>query len=653
MKKYFMLLAAAATVLAVSCAKEKNQPKVDPTPNVVEEEDTTPQPIRFGTNVAVVKSPVTKGLGAIDTWNNNQTLYIYGLQRTAKDATTYDWDHIKIDNIGATAPNGVGATGRDEIEVKDPNNNLGTQESPNYGYFYYVEGEYYDFYGYYVDDACGYTTGESPVAIAPDPTKNGTAATITLPVEIDGTQDIMLAENASAAAKTEDIMWRDDQSKAIAVADLYSNKSARRGVVPNLHFEHQLSRFVFNVVKADNNVTAAVEGLTMKSHAEATLTIVGANRGLAFGNSDKVDLAGKCFATNTAPYNTFAFAVKPNENDPIPATAKYADIMVEPGSNEYDFTLKISQPGTTATAENPLATSLKVNLGLEDPNDANSNPILAEAGKKYVVNVVVYGLEQIKITVSLAEWDEVDLGWVDPDKAGEAEDARKLATLTLKANAYANNTPGAVVGDADGATIANGDQAIISIAGATWGDTPTDLTELELTALKASAYFKSSNINVAKVDKSSGVVTVVGTAGQTATITVTVNNENYYGTKTFVITVAAAPALPVPVFAGLPAAAINITHANIVSDDDADRTTAAVYSTCQYNSTDCDTAITITVMNGENPVAEGFTLNANKTITVAKNTAAGTYAVTLHVAAKDGVYQAADATPFNIVIAGE
>lgn len=659
MKKYFLLAAAAATVLAVSCNKEKNQPTTDPTPNVVEEiDETTPQPMLFGTNVAVVKSPITKGLGAIDTWSTSQTLYIYGLKRTAQNADTYDWDDIKIDNIGATAPDGIGNTGRDNINVYDPANtrykasadaddstaklptedgyDANTMTVPVPGYFYYDEGAYYDFYGYYVDDATGYTNAAPPALIAPNPTVADSKIVLSN-LTIDGTQDIMLAENASAGAKMEDIMWRADQSKAVTIADLYSAKSARRDVVPNLHFEHQLSRFVFNVVKADNTVVSEVEDLTIESHNKATLTIAGEGRGIAFTSDAPVDLKGK-------KNDAFTFGVKPDANASVPASALYADIMVEPGKNKYPFSVYISQPGTKYTSTDPYEVELEVDFGLTDPANAQSAPILAQAGKKYVVNVVVYGLEKILITVSLAEWDEVEFGWVDPDKKGEAEDTRKLAALTLQAQTV-EDTPTAIPGStATAATIASGAQAKISIASATWGDTPTNITGDEFSDLTETAYFKSSNINVAKVDKRTGVVTAVA-AGE-ATITVTVNDAAYYGTATFVITVTAP--LPKPEFAGAPGN-ITIDQSDLTSQN----FVADLFTSCQYNSTDVAAekiSIELKDVDGSTvdaSVSSLFDFNATaKTVTVAANSdwtkVSSVKKIVLKAAASDGVHQAAD-----------
>ena len=550
MKKYFLLAAAAATVLAVSCNKEKEQPKVDPTPGT-EIEDNTPQPIRFGTNIAEVKAPITKGLGAVDNWSDIRgaetpgKLYIYGLERTTQAGTTYVWNldgqnaiHPFINNVAAEAPvAGAGLDRRDAIEVLDVNNVIVPGENPTYGPYYYVDNKYYDFFGYYVDDA---VTGIPAPVYTAATTEPAAPAKLDLAIVIDGSQDIMLA----STDKQDDINWRTDQSKHVDVSMLYSAVSARRTVVPNLNFQHQLSRFVFNVVAADatvleENRRTAIEGLLLYSDYKGTLTIVG-TQGLApvqeqqknaqdaplyyevdpedntkhvwtttTENTDfPVYFKGLAGTVNDSGANRFVLAVKPDQNAPIPASAQYSDIMVYPGAHSYHFDLLMSQVGTPYTAENPYVLPLDVTL----PNND-----LAEAGKKYVVNVVVYGLEAVQMTVSLAEWDEVDLGWVDPDATNEA--ARTEVELTL-----AQNPAGDIAVGASGYAIQITDATVATIS---IGD--------NLNALKTTAYFKSSDNTKVRIDKATGAITAV--AAGSATITVTVSNETYYGSATIDVTV--------------------------------------------------------------------------------------------------------------------
>ena len=360
MKKYFMLFAAAATVLAVSCNKGNNGATETPDvpPVVGEEEDNTPVPIEFGTKAAEVKAPTTKA--AIDNWSNvgtGEKIYVYGLERTSDVATTYS--SVYINNVAADAPTAevVGLDTRTPINVYDPA--VTTSQTP----FYYVDNKYYDFYAYFVANAAG-TDPAPTVDAAENPT------TITLGVEIDGTQDIMLATTDKAS----DEAVRTDRSKYVPMSMMYSAKSARRGVVPNLNFEHQLSRFVFNIKAFDATVASKVtiQGVSMESYKQGTLTIVGADRGLV-----PTEQTSNIDSLNVSPSNQFQFGIEPST---------YGEVMVYPKTtdelpNVYNFTIKMTQQGAAYTAANPYKLPLEIKFD-EDQT--------ALAGKKYVVNVIVY-----------------------------------------------------------------------------------------------------------------------------------------------------------------------------------------------------------------------------------------------------------------------
>ena len=512
MKKYFMLFAAAATVLAVSCNKGNNGATETPDvpPVVTEEEDNTPVPIEFGTKAAEVKAPTTKA--AIDNWNNvgnEEKIYVYGLERTSDVVTTYS--SVYINNVAADAPNEavVGLDKRTPINVYDPA--VTTSQTP----FYYVDNKYYDFYAYFVADAAD-NDPTPTVDAAENPT------TITLGVEINGTQDIMLATTDKAS----DEGYRTDRSKAVPERMMYSAKSARRGVVPNLNFEHQLSRFVFNIKAANETVAngqapnaepanlkgkVTIQGVKMESFKKGTLTIVGANRGLEPTASTE-EANNIEYLTVTGPDGGFQF------NADINQYSTYGEIMVYPTStdalpNVYNFKILMTQEGAAYTAEHPYELPLEIKFAENET---------ALAGKKYEVKVIVYGLEEVQITVSLKEWDDGNTFDLDPDDNGENPVQISNLGITL-------DPSGNVVIGTD-ATIGL-DWSNVSV---TEGDTP-DATAQE--ALAATLYCTSSDTSKARVYKDNDGWKVKGVAAGTATITVSVGNKHFYGTATQPITV--------------------------------------------------------------------------------------------------------------------
>ena len=380
MKKYFFFAAAALAALA-SCSKSPVAETTDPDEIFTGSEK---YPITFSSNVTSTRVSV-KGGGSVDVWNAAQTLYVYGIKRDADGALDLT-DGIQIDNIAAAAPDGVT---QGAIEVYDPALSTEEEKVP----FYYDNNGRYDFFGYYADDA--FVEGSETPGLDVD------AGTISLPVQIDGTQDVMLAYADRTAAV---------EGTTIDPARLYSAYGVRKGIVPNLKFEHQLSRFIFKVKKGTVKVEGEegpqvqpgdlyINSLSVDSYVDGVLTIVGDNRGLAIAEeSDSVFLA------------------LTNRGEAIPQTLVEGEaktlgesVMVMPGRKTYNikFVLENAQ-GIRQETDNmsfPILNAQKENVA-------------AEAGKSYVITLTVYNLEEIEINVDLTPWDED----TEPINIGEDED---------------------------------------------------------------------------------------------------------------------------------------------------------------------------------------------------------------------------------------
>ncbi len=543
MKKIYFLAGAVAALVAVSCAKEQGKvDKPSPTPAVTEEEDTTPVPILFGSKLNIVETKA-----AVLEWDNAHTpqsnaLYIYGLEDVGTveapayklTSKTREQSRVReafINNVLAVPPTSAAAAAnpRTAIEVFNPD---GENDEP----FYYAENVKYNFFGYYVDDAY---TGNAPTP-AVDTASTGVINKITLPVTINGTQDILLAKTD----KEEDLINRTViPGKAIGSIDrLYSSYSARRGVNPNLNFEHQLSRFVFSIKKGGtvDGDKITISSLKVESYAAGTLTIVGAptevsNQGwnkeqgefIPVNSKQNLYLVPETEDNENPVARTYLPITTLNDDTPIQAGntleihpgADYAaigDIMVYPGQDVYNFDLDILQDGITATIPTQ---HLQIEMAKVIKNGASAGVQFAEPGKQYNVNLIVYGAEEVVITVTLSDWEEVGEINIDPDEQDEIDSY--VPTLSFAANEIVA-----------GATT----QATVSVT----KDTEPVTTGLAIT-------YESKNPNVATVSET-GLVTGVaaGTAKIVAKITVTVN-EVALGTIIAAknITVTAAP-LPTP-----------------------------------------------------------------------------------------------------------
>lgn len=337
MKKY-IIIALAALCAAVSCQKNAQ--------NVVDPDENLPAgtlvPVKFASNLVTVS---TKALGGIDAWSSNVKLNIYGI---AHENGVIKTDDILIDNVQADAPDGADGA----ISV------LNGSEP-----FYYDLDKKYEFFGYFADDA---VTGAPVVS----------ADAISVPVTIDGTQDIMLAKADRVA-----------DAGQYAPEKCYSAWSARKGVVPSLNFQHQLARFKFFVTCGTTDQTfdgkMKFKSLSIASPASGYLVVAGDTPGLV--------------ATAGAPEADLAL-VMANPLDIVTTLNKEQigeSLMVFPGQTEYTIKYTLSQEGKADDVE---ATAI-LNL---------AQGAAFEAGKQYSVNITVYSLESVKINVSLAPWDIVN-----------------------------------------------------------------------------------------------------------------------------------------------------------------------------------------------------------------------------------------------------
>ena len=370
MKKY-QLFAAAAIVALASCTKNGQTTTPDITDPL---EDGRPVPVLF--SAASPKLQV-KSVGAVDKAWNSQELKIYGYDRTVTDFTQAAF----IDNVSATAP----ADGnKGAIEVL----NNAAQNEP----FYYVTGKYYDFYGYHIDDAA---TGE--------PVK--TATSVSVPFELKGSQDLMLAK---ADQKTDiDAVGKTDEVNADKA---YSAFAARRGVQPNLLFKHQLTRFTFEIVagsEAGSNIY--VTDVKIASKFKGSLEVVGQNRGLVGVADETAELSLMEKGDNGVQALT---EVKPEAY--VEGKTNYKAIgeslMVIPGEATYKLYVSTRQDGVT-TEIAPQEWTLDITKIEGAPEGATK----FEAGYSYKVKIVIYGLEEVKITAELEDWKEGGSTVLDPD----------------------------------------------------------------------------------------------------------------------------------------------------------------------------------------------------------------------------------------------
>ena len=401
-KMIFAALAIAA--MMVSCQKEA---LVDNQKETPAEEKNELQPVVLGSNL--FKAAATKAsVNDMKSWaTDGGSIYVYALNNN--EAVE---NKVFINNVGAMLSGAYADpnTYTGSLDLKNPLNN----NNP----FYYgtSDADIYDFYAYYL----GYNPeGEDSV------TAGLVSDVITVAdVKVKGDNDIMIAStNKAADAIVEGTMVNPKY--------LYSQYSARHDVKPNLVFKHMLSKFSFNVRYAGH--------LADDSKIELTgIKFVGAkNSGTLFLNGDAPGFeAGD--ATSEISLNNLnepVLLLIANEEAENYGYKNVGNLMVVPAASdtlviEFKQTFNLSQTGDEE--EEPF--DLKKVITPQDVVDENGQHPTAEAfeaGKHYVVNITVYGLEAVVVNVQLIPWEDAGTITIDPDQKEDGIMQQVNATVTI------------------------------------------------------------------------------------------------------------------------------------------------------------------------------------------------------------------------------
>ena len=399
MKKFFFF-AIATLGMMVGCQKQEINNVQDPI------DDSDRVAVQFGVNVPGVSLTKTKGKGAVDAWGG-QDLYVLGYVRGAAFNSTTAGD-VLIDNVPVDAP----ASGTEGlIEVKYPTGTTYAGEP-----YFYADSKIYDFYGYYVDDAA---TAEITT----------TATAVTIPVTIDGTQDIMAAK----ANPAEDII---KANASISENTAYSAYAARRGVHPTLTFQHMLTRFQFYVVAGTGSAKAAkvkVSEIAVESATAATLQVAPE---LSLENTTPATKTFLTLAGIDATTNAFTPATDFVDRN-NPGTAKTgSSLMVLPGETAHKMKVTTIFDASVNDYKQPI-TPLEFTIeaaDIVDPETGNAAGLETfQAGYQYDVIITVYGPEEVQIKAVLSEWEDGGYTEYDPDK--EMEEPVQVETKVVAATA--------------------------------------------------------------------------------------------------------------------------------------------------------------------------------------------------------------------------
>lgn len=415
MKKMLFFALAAAGMLT-ACSN-------DDTLGGNGEQNVSEQQIRLGVASSKVQTRGTGTVGGMTDAENvwaGQTLWVYMLQKGSMDLAYY-----KAPAVGGVATPDVEVFNNKKFTAPDAANNTksGLATTADGTIAYYPVSGNYDFWGYRVDDAAGAT----PVVKTVDDTGAAVEANVAtkrvVDIEIDGSQDIMAGKAAPSA---------DEVTKLGNYADnFYSAYAARKGVQPNITFNHLLTRFTFEV-RAGSKATAGlpaggntdavkVTGVSVGSKTTGTLTV--AYTGATKEAADLLTFTGdasplKLMQRNetVADNNVPLIDLKPvTLTWPATGEATVGDaikvgeaLLVAPGETEYPLTINLSQDVLEKVGEVKVTKPLEQKATIKMDGTKTFEP-----GKSYKVTITVYGLEEIEVTATLVPW--ADGGSIDID----------------------------------------------------------------------------------------------------------------------------------------------------------------------------------------------------------------------------------------------
>ena len=410
---FFFALAAAGMLTACSN---------DDTLGGNGDQNVSEQQIRLGVASSKVQTRGTGTVGGMTDAENvwaGQTLWVYMLQKGSMDLAYY-----KAPAVGGVATPDVEVFNNKKFTAPDAANNTksGLATTADGTIAYYPVSGNYDFWGYRVDDAAGATPVVKIVDDNGDEVAADQATKRVVDIEIDGSQDIMAGKAEPSA---------DEVAKLGNYADnFYSAYAARKGVQPNITFNHLLTRFTFEV-RAGSKATAGlpaggntdavkVTGVSVDSKTTGTLTVAytGATKEAAelltfTGDASALTLKQRdaALADNNAPL----VALEPVSLTWTDDAATIGDVikvgealLVAPGETEYPLTISLSQDVLEQL------TGAKVTKPLEQKATIKMDGVKKfEPGKSYKVTITVYGLQEIEVTATLVPW--ADGGSIDID----------------------------------------------------------------------------------------------------------------------------------------------------------------------------------------------------------------------------------------------
>lgn len=391
-----------ATAMMASCAKDK-------TIALDNGADGTPEEIILGAGQylsAEVEQgqpmkAASRGIGSVgdlaatNNWKG-ETVYVYGIVSTLTGDAQF-----AINGEAATAPAGTaGETVTSALQWATADK-----------HFYYDGNNLYDFYGCHVDDAA-----TAAMTIPTGTNFDLATAGFSVPVTIDGTQDLMVAMPNKESDRTAEGV---DQEQVTNTDYLYSAWSSRRGVKPNLVFKHVLTRLTFKAKCGDASAPAQPVKIT-------SIQVTGTkNKGILTIIPVDKTAESQVFVPSQEEGDVDNFSLMQAPGDGSKTLVDFEGKEITNTGDDADAFLQIGVPMMLVPGEKyTIVINTEQNMdGAGDIEENEKGTITKEvtidggflAGTNYNINITVYGLQEIAVDATLTAWEEGGDIDIDPD----------------------------------------------------------------------------------------------------------------------------------------------------------------------------------------------------------------------------------------------
>lgn len=350
----------ALSLLLFSCVKENGG-------NVSASADG-PVPILFQTSTSIQQEEREDPKSVIDSWSG-QELMVFGIHRR-NGVLDLSRSGRYIDGAKTQAPS-AGTAGYISLNNEQTDN----------PYFYPSQGTL-DFFScclagatYPSDLYETYTESGRTLHRIAEKYINSQAMTLAFSITVDGTQDVMTAYADREADSR--------RSEVISPDEAYSSHSARENVYPTLHFSHVLSRLSLKAKAMSPGLW--VEDVRVTARNTARLVAVRPNPASTPSlEIDPEDEPASLVVERSVPFGQSAL--------PTDHFQDLGDCMIVPGDTQCVVFFTLRQDGKEGVG----TTNVTV--------DMNKYNLAFESSMWYDINLSIYGLQNVSITVTMNPW---------------------------------------------------------------------------------------------------------------------------------------------------------------------------------------------------------------------------------------------------------